>query len=732
MDWEILEIKEKITIKEQVKSLYQAINHFQTEIIADIKPKLVSSELLLDNSNWWYVEKEGLHAYTFKNTLFFANSDERSNYSSFMETNVAFSKQPTYPIQVLPEEKLAFCFQCEQSQGISVKLAIAEYNDHGKEKTTMLSLEKENYLTLGKNTKKLRLALKITGKGILQIKKIAIERIFEKALKKETKQLTNGFDLSQVNKFSELKVACIFDEFTMTSYQKEVELITFTPENWKEVLSKTRPHFLFVESAWHGNFGAWQYKVGEYSNTGREELINLLKWCNENQIPTIFWNKEDPIHFDKFIDSAKRFDYIYTSDANKIPDYKKKAKHENVYALPFAAEPSQHNPIQLLEARENKICFAGSYYSNRHPERREIMDEMLEISQEFGLVIYDRNYHRSELEFRFPKQFEKNVVGSLAYSDIDKAYKGYRFMLNVNSVIHSPTMFSRRVFEGLASGTPILSSYSEGIEEIFGQTVMISKNPDELRKQMTAISTDDNLYRKKSLEGIREVYEKHTYQHRLSFLLGNIGINLPVVSKTVTMIQIVASEEELKNSIQLFMKQSYENKKLAVFIKNIEFFSDINMILNQYQTEMVSIYLLDYMENYPDFSSLLESDFMAFIQPSHFYGRNYLKDLMIASIYTDADFIGKASYWEKREEKMCKSIKWDEYTFVNELYPSRSIIRTRYPFRDQIKSILENWNEDQSLAPYMKQGAKMFSSDAFNFIENSAEAPKEWRNKVEI
>lgn len=728
MEWKILELTKENTIKKQITDFYHVLNNFQTEIIADIHPKLISNSLFCEAKNWWYVKKEGLHAYMMDNELCFANGDSRSNYASFMEKNVAFSRFPKHLIRVMPGETLSIQMEAECSQGVTVKLAIAEYNEHEKEVTTLISLQKEQHVIVGKNTKYLRLALKITGKGIVRIKNACVERIFEK--RKVETIIRNP--VQEVKSFRDLKVACIFDEFTMSNFQNEVELITFTPENWKTVLTKEKPHLLFVESAWHGNGGAWEYQIGKYSNVSRDALFELLKWCKKRDIPTLFWNKEDPIHFDKFIDTAKRFDYIYTTDANIIPEYKKRAKHERVFALPFAAEPTRHNPIQLATPRENKICFAGSYYANRHLERRQIMDTMLEFSQEFGLAIYDRNFERPEPEFRFPEKFKQNVIGSLRYDEIDKAYKGYRFMLNVNSVIHSPTMFSRRVFEGLASGTPILSSYSKGIEALFGNIVMISEEPNDLRAQMSTVVKNDTAYYKKSLEGIREIYEKHTYKHRLNYILKNMDIDLPVLTDKVCMMAIVESVEEIEMALEIFKKQSYQNKKLALFIRSVEDFADFNSILNHYQTKTVSCYLLSYMDNYTDCEKVLEADYMTLLNFNHFYGSHYLKDLMLATLYTDADFIGKATYYENKENQMNVLDEGLEYIFVDHLYPSRSVMRTSYPFRKTMKVLLESFEQDENLESYARFGAKMFSVNRFNFIEKGAKAGAQQLTQVEI
>ncbi|MBF8808482.1 MAG: hypothetical protein IC227_09595 [Enterococcus lacertideformus] len=233
----------------------------------------------------------------------------------------------------------------------------------------------------------------------------------------------------------------------MTCFGEEAQLISFTPQTWKQILTQNHPDLLLVESAWHGNNRTWEYKIGKYHGEDRSEIKALLQWCKEKEVPTVFWNKEDPFHFDKFIETAKLFDYIFTTDVSMIPKYENVTKKKNVSYLSFAAQPSIHNPTKIIKSRKEKICFAGTYYANRHEERKKDLNVLLSLAQEYGLDIYDRNYYRQEPEFKYPKEYQENIVGTLHYSEILNAYKGYKFLLNVNSVKHSESMFSRRVFE---------------------------------------------------------------------------------------------------------------------------------------------------------------------------------------------------------------------------------------------------------------------------------------------
>jgi hypothetical protein len=60
---------------------------------------------------------------------------------------------------------------------------------------------------------------------------------------------------------------------------------------------------------------------------------------------------------------AKLVEYIFTTDANMKQSYTEKTGNENVYALPFAAQPMLHKPAPL-KTRKPKACFAGSWYGN--------------------------------------------------------------------------------------------------------------------------------------------------------------------------------------------------------------------------------------------------------------------------------------------------------------------------------------------------------------------------------
>src|SRR5699024_5518811 len=95
-----------------------------------------------------------------------------------------------------------------------------------------------------------------------------------------------------------------------------------------------------------------------------------------------------------------------------------------------------------------------------------------------------------------------------------------------NTVKHSDTMFSRRVYEGLISGTPMISNFSVGMNIMFGNLIKSSSNVDVLKNHLNNLNNDDILYNKYAVLGVREILLNHTYELRMKKILQEVGYNV--------------------------------------------------------------------------------------------------------------------------------------------------------------------------------------------------------------
>jgi spore maturation protein CgeB len=512
-------------------------------------------------------------------------------------------------------------------------------------------------------------------------------------------------------------IAAIFDEFTTACFLPECTLITFRPDNWKEKLEQQTPEAILVESAWSGNQGSWQYKIAKYHRNMGDELSELVTWAKEHKIPAIFWNKEDPPNFDRFIEKASLFDYIFTSDQDCIPRYKERIQHDRIFSLPFAAQPAIHNPVGETP-RLHQVCFAGTYHADEYLDRQNDMEIILNPSLEYGLHIYDRNFGSvgpGSERFRFPDKYQPFIKGRLNYQEMLKAYHQYKVFLNVNSVKESPTMFSRRVFELLAVGTPVISTYSKGIVELLGDSVFITESEADTRRHLDLLLNDRRAWIRASVKGIRKVMESHTYDKRLEQVLTRAGIQcnpspLPDINLLIRVKDAVPAH--LAEDI---LKQSFK-PKIVILISEKELTIET---FEQFSTRLSPISVVNLIYHQDHLARMIRESapaaYYAFWHPTNWYGPDYLKDYALAVKYSHAPCIGKSNYFVFEGGKMREENTEKHFMLTHNVLPSTLLIKSE---------ILSSFNMELINNPngiYKSLFSNILSTDPLNFVKNEDE-----------
>jgi Glycosyl transferases group 1 len=323
--------------------------------------------------------------------------------------------------------------------------------------------------------------------------------------------------------FRNLKVALIADELTRSCLLFECQVRDITPLNYKFLLKLWKPDMLLVESAWQGLGNSWKYKIASYPDRperNNHALRKVVTYARELGIPCVFWNKEDGVHFERFIASAALFDYIFTVDENCVPRYQALVgPGVPVAPLMFAVQPVIHSPSPKGYVHR-QASFVGSYSWHIHDRRRKWQAIMFSASSELGLTVFDRNSGRSSANYRYPDLPWLTVCPSVPHTQTAQIYRDYMVSLNVNTVEDSGTMFSRRLIEILACGGLAVTTPALSVDRYFKEYCHVVSCEDEardlLRRLKHGLTPRD---RDMMTAGAEYVVKEHTWAHRLEEIM---------------------------------------------------------------------------------------------------------------------------------------------------------------------------------------------------------------------
>lgn len=547
-------------------------------------------------------------------------------------------------------------------------------------------------------------------------------------------------------RFGSVQVGVIMDDFSLEVWSEEFTTIALDPENFRAQLagvSAPKIDLLFVESSWNGNGGKWQYQLAG-QNAPSDKLRELVEECNRLGIPTAFWNKEDPPHFHDFLKTAKLFDVIFTTAEEKTPEYFREVGHEKVYCLPFAAQPKLHNPIRYSgDEKPGDIAFAGMYFKHKFQERKQQMDLLLGAAaavaprMQSGLAIYSR-YSGGDERYQFPAPFRKYVVGGLPYKKMVSAYRQHKVFLNVNSVINSTSMCSRRVFEIMASGTVVVSTPSVAIHRFFEKDELPTVSDGiEAQHLLRALVNSKELRDRIVHKAQRKIWTQHTYEKRAQFVLEKtLGFtNEQDVKPRISVICSTNRPEQIRHLVAQVGRQCDVEVELCLALHGFdEQAADLSRLQAQKNIQDVKVVDVSSAESLGNcLNRLVElstGDFIAKMDDDDEYGRHYLIDQYYSLKYSGADLIGKQAVYVSLEQSSIIALKnserehrWTDFVAGPTLFGPRSTFED-HRFEDRTTG------EDSAfLNSLVKAGKHVYSSDRFNFLQVRGKTNHTWDSK---
>lgn len=530
----------------------------------------------------------------------------------------------------------------------------------------------------------------------------------------------------------ELTVGVIADEFFRRAYEYEWNAVYLTPSKWKSELDSTKIDFLFVDSAWQMEASEpWQYQILGKSAPS-EELVRLVRYCQSAGIPTVFWNREDPPHYDDAIETARLFDWVYTTDANRVPSYMKDLGHKNVGVLPFAAQVAIHNPMALMDgfevAEKRDVAFAGAYYGNKYPERQAQLETLLSGAikagerLKYGLDIFARDMGGGKL-YRFPKEFRPNIRGSLTYPQTLSAYRAYRAFINVNSVVDSPTMSSMRLFELPACGTPIISTPTPATTNFFTTDMVAQINtPTQAEFTVRSLATNPDLADRMAYLAQQEIWHKHTYTHRVDQILRDIGMEDAAYCPPRATAMISTNRPgQIRHVLDTLARQRNVEMQALIGTHGFVATSEDQAYARDHNLEIQWVPLDTELSLGACYNRLIDradGDYIAKIDDDDIYSSNYLFDSLLAARYSRADVVGKHAHYMYLADKNLTVLRFPKWENRFTQFVSGPTILGSANIMKQVRFADITEGEDSDFLRRITQnGGTIYSAQRFGFTQ---------------
>ncbi|WP_159625997.1 glycosyltransferase family protein [Actinomyces sp. zg296] len=535
----------------------------------------------------------------------------------------------------------------------------------------------------------------------------------------------------------DVTVGVIADEFTSLALSYEWRAVVLDPHGWRAQLAEQPLDLIFVESAWHGNDDAWIYQVlGDSApSQGLRELIAAARAAG---IPTVFWNKEDPAHYDDAIATAALFDRVYTTDSTLVPRYRAELGHDRVGVLPFAAQPSIHNPIRLVgpdgrPVERSGVAFAGMYFAHKYPERREQMDTLLGAATDagrrtgHGLVIYSR-YLGDDDRYQFPAPHDSAVRGSLDYAQMLSAYRAHRVFLNVNSVVTSPSMMARRIFEIAACGTPVVTMPSPATGAFLpAGSLAVVQDRVGAERAMRALCANPELGDRMTHLAQREIWAHHTYSHRVDTVLADLGMperrrRAPSVAPLIS----TNRPHRLAGTLEGLAAQEDVEIRPIILTHGFEADADARARARELGLEatwMSAPASTSLGANYTAMLQRVEADLIAKMDDDDLYGPHYLSEALAAIDYSGAGIVGKHAHYVHLVGGNLTVLRFPEWEHRRTSFVSGPTIVARTDLARSVGFPDTSQGEDTALLRgAIDAGASIYSTSRFGFVQRRGAA----------
>lgn len=228
------------------------------------------------------------------------------------------------------------------------------------------------------------------------------------------------------------------------------------------------------------------------------DIIIVIDYVQKNmdlrafKCPKVYYAYDNDLEYYHHIKDAKiaEYDYVFLAQKDWVEKYRELGC-QNVFWLPHACDPEIHK--RWNQVSKYDICFVGNIV--RGSDRERLIQT---LQNKFNIF-----------------------VGQVYFHDLARIYSQSKIIFNRSN----RGDLNMRIFEAMSCGSLLLTDkVANGLEDLFvnQKHLVLYEDCHDLLEKLNHLLSDDEERFRIAKEGEREVHSKHTYMHRVDFIMDKI------------------------------------------------------------------------------------------------------------------------------------------------------------------------------------------------------------------
>ena len=281
-------------------------------------------------------------------------------------------------------------------------------------------------------------------------------------------------------------------------------------------------------------------------------------------------------------------------------------------------------------------------------------------------------------------------------------------------------MFSRRVFELSACGTPVVSGHSRALGNVFGDLVALSSGPEQTTEALVELMKSADLRDRIGHLAMRKVFESHLYGHRAESVLRAAGVTAPSRERSISVVLPTNRPEQVDHAIEQVARQIHRPLQLVLVLHGVPT-DGVAERARKAGLENVVVVTADPSLTLGSVLNLgieaADGAYLAKMDDDNVYGAHYLSDLASAFDYTTAGLVGKGAHYCEMRTHGVTLLRFPHLEHTEaELIQGGTILADGDLLRKMRFADLPRAIDSDLLRRALRDKVGVYSGDRFNFV----------------